>query len=389
MKFLNITYISIFFLLLISGCKTDDIINIEGSYPEGSGRHLYITRIDVDIPVFIDSVRINKSGIFKSRFSYTQPAYYNVGFDDSDFVTVIAYPGDNITLSFSGKNTFENYSVDGSKESDDIRLLDIKLGQTISSLDSISTLYTSLPEGETDMARKVVLETQYTELIKAQRMHNIKFILDNLNSFASIKALFQRINDNAYVLYQPTDAQYLKLVSDSLNTNYPDSKQAIALAQNLKDELAALNLSRISTMAEGIEDTNLDLNLTDLSGKRIKLSSFEGKDYVLLSFWSAGLKECISNNLQMKEYYKIYHRKGFEIYQVNLDEDEEVWKRTVAYDELPWINVREDDPANTSLLVYYNINRLPANYLIDMNGDIIGKNLFGRTLQIRLAQIFD
>jgi len=142
-------------------------------------------------------------------------------------------------------------------------------------------------------------------------------------------------------------------------------------------------------MAAEIEATDLDLNLADQSGRRTKLSSFEGKSYVLLSFWTAGSKECIANNLQMKEYYRLYHNKGLEIYQVNLDEDEELWKRTVAFDELPWLSVRDDDPANTTLLVRYNITSLPANYLINKNGEIIGKDLFGRTLQIKLSQIFD
>ena len=86
------------------------------------------------------------------------------------------------------------------------------------------------------------------------------------------------------------------------------------------------------------------LILKNIDGKRIALSSLKGK-YVLLTFWSFRSKECIAENLQLKEFYKLYNNKGFEIYQINLDENEADWKAAVKFDELPWISTREDDPA--------------------------------------------
>jgi peroxiredoxin len=387
MKLINTAIAFILFLLLFSGCNSDKKIVIGGSYEEGAGRYLYLTRIDIDIPVFIDSVKISKKGTFETRFDYNQPAFYNFGFNNSDFITLIAYPGDKIFLTCTGESFYGNYSIEGSPESEDLKQLDSKLANTTASLDSLQIIYESLPENDNE--RKAGIEKQYTELVKAQRLYNIGYILDNLNSFASIKALFQRINDDAYVLYKPTDAQYLKLVSDTLNKYYPGSKQAINLANNLENELSALNISRISDMVANSEITNLDIDLKDISGKNRKLSSLEGKNYVLLSFWSARIEECVSNNLQLKEYYNLYHKKGLEIYQVSLDEDEELWKAAIAYDELPWISVRDSDTTKISPAVQYNITRLPANYLIDMKGEIIGKDLFGRTLQIKLSQLFD
>ena len=43
----------------------------------------------------------------------------------------------------------------------------------------------------------------------------------------------------------------------------------------------------------------------------------------------------------------MYKNKGFEIYQINVDESEQDWKRAVKYDELPWISTREDDPSES------------------------------------------
>jgi hypothetical protein len=145
---------------------------------------------------------------------------------------------------------------------------------------------------------------------------------------------------------------------------------------------------QLEKMSESLPETRLDPDLQDINGKRIKLSSLRGK-YVLLTFWSANSRECIAENLQLKEFHRIYNRRGFEIYQINLDEDESVWRAAVKFDELPWISTREDDPSNPRNAILYNVKSLPTNYLYDPNGNIIASNLHGRSLQIKLNQLFN
>ena len=97
----------------------------------------------------------------------------------------------------------------------------------------------------------------------------------------------------------------------------------------------------------------------------------------------------MAENLELKDLYKKYKNSGFEIYQINLDINEDTWRKAVRFDELPWISVREDDPANPKYAMLYNIKVLPSNYLYDKQGTIIGSNLHGRNLQLRLSQLFD
>ena len=83
--------------------------------------------------------------------------------------------------------------------------------------------------------------------------------------------------------------------------------------------------TQIQQLASTLPPTKLDPDLKNISGNRVALSSLKGK-YVLLSFWSAKSQECIAENLQLKELYKLYNKKGFEIYQINLDENESDWE---------------------------------------------------------------
>jgi thiol-disulfide isomerase/thioredoxin len=233
-----------------------------------------------------------------------------------------------------------------------------------------------------------VFAEQFNTLIKKQRMNNIEFIISNTGSLASIKALYQKINPDTYVLYDPKDLQFYKILTDSLTLHYPNSKHVQALARDFAKEMNQMYINQLESITKDIPQTQLDPNLKNVDGKRIALSSLRGK-YVLLTFWSVQSKESIAENLQLKEYYKLYNKKGFEIYQINLDENEEVWKSAVRFDELPWISTIEDDRKNPANAIIFNVKTLPTNYLFDKESKIIATNLHGKALQIKLQQLFN
>jgi peroxiredoxin len=152
--------------------------------------------------------------------------------------------------------------------------------------------------------------------------------------------------------------------------------------------MSQLYTRQLIAASDTLPETKLDPDLVDINGKRIKLSSLRGK-YVLLTFWSADSQECIEENLQLKRLYNTYKNRGFEIYQINLDTDEQKWKNAVSFDELPWISTREDDPSNPYNARLYNIQTLPSNFLYDRDGNVIGTNLHGKNLDLKLDQLFN
>jgi peroxiredoxin len=147
------------------------------------------------------------------------------------------------------------------------------------------------------------------------------------------------------------------------------------------------NAMKLNQIIDNIPETKLDPVLKDINGKSVALSSLRGK-YVLLTFWSSESRDCITENLQLKEFYRTYNRKGFEIYQISVDADEAKWKSAVKFDELPWINVREEDPLKQRNVLLFNVKSVPANFLFDPQGNIIASDLHGRALQLKLSQLF-
>jgi thiol-disulfide isomerase/thioredoxin len=375
-------------VIIITGCNHKKQFSVNGVIKDSKTKYIYLNKLDVDTPILIDSAKISRKGSFRFKVKATGPDFYQLGFSTTNFITLLAEPGERINLLFNGKDLFENYSVKGSAGSAKLQVLDLFLAETKRKLDSLSTLYTKASHEPGFDVRGPLLDAEFKDLVKAQRKNNIVFIINNINSLASIKALYQKINPQTYVLYDQHDLQYLKIVSDSLTRHYPNSKQVQALARDFKKELNQMLFSQIEQISKNLPNTVLDPDLVNIAGKRVSLSSLKGK-YVLLTFWSVQSRDCIEENLQLKEFYKLYNKKGFEIYQINLDENEEQWRAAVRFDELPWINTREDNPKDPKNALLFNVKTLPANYLFDKESKIIASNLHGKELQLKLDQLFN
>jgi thioredoxin-related protein len=375
------------FVLLVAGCSDKNVFKIEGNLLNHEKGHIYLNRLDVDISVRIDSSKIRNNGTFKFKVKASEPDFFQIGFSDSDFITLLAEPGEKIKLTFKGKYLYDNYEILGSPGSEKIKVLDIVLANSKRKIDSLRTIYEQMLNKPEFNEKEKTIDEEFVRILKEQRKNNIEFILKNLSSLASIKALYQKIDENTYVLFDQRDLQFFKLVSDTLIYHYPNSKQAQALKKNFEKELNRMVINKIDQLAKDIPATTLDPDLKDLNGKRVALSSLKGK-YVLLTFWSAASEDCIAENLELKQFYRTYSKKGFEIYQINLDPDEVTWKNAVKFDELPWISVREDDPANPVTARIFNVKSLPTNYLFDKSGNIIATNIHYKNLQLKLSQVF-
>ena len=382
----------VFFLLALiisfTACKNKSSFTVTGVISNTKDKHVYLTRLDVNTPVVIDSAKLGNDGSFRFRVRSQSPDFYEVRLSPANFITLLAEPGEKIDLKFSSGNLYEKYTVKGSEGSKKLQQLDESLAATKHKLDSLNTLYSQAATQPGFNAKRPQIEAEYNELIKAQRKKNIEFIINNIGSLASIKALYQRIDPQTYVLYDQKDLQYLKIVADTLSRKYPTSKQVQALTSDLEKELGQMYASQLGQLVNSMPLTKLDPNLMTLEGKRIALSSLKGK-YVLLTFWSFESKDCVEENLRLKEYYKLYNKKGLEIYQINLDPDEATWKSAVRFDELPWISAREDNPNNPLNAILYNVTSVPTNFLYDRDGNIVATNIHGRVLQLKLEQIFN
>jgi thiol-disulfide isomerase/thioredoxin len=219
-------------------------------------------------------------------------------------------------------------------------------------------------------------------------LYTKKYIDDNLTSLVSLVALYQQVAPGVYVMNPEKDMSFFVKVDSSMFSLYPDYEPVISLHEQVKELASKMNgePARGPESASGNEAP--EITLPTPAGDTIKLSSTRGS-VVLLDFWASWCSPCRKENPNLVNVFNIYHKKGFQIFQVSLDKTKEAWVKGIEDDHLDkWIHVSDIRYWNSIVVPLYKIESIPCNYLLDKNGRIIASNLRGEQLQIKLAELF-
>ena len=128
-----------------------------------------------------------------------------------------------------------------------------------------------------------------------------------------------------------------------------------------------------------------DFTANDPDGKKISLSDFKGK-YVLVDFWASWCIPCRNEFPFLKKAYSKYKDKNFEIIGYSIDSEASVWVSAIENDDTPWVQVSHLLGYKDPVAVNYQINGVPANWLIAPDGKVIARNLRGEEVGKVLAK---
>ena len=150
---------------------------------------------------------------------------------------------------------------------------------------------------------------------------------------------------------------------------------------------------QMAELAKTVQPGNPYKNISgeSIDGKELSLKSIierEGNRYVLLEFWATWCAPCMKEVPYLKEAYTKFRGKGFEIYSMSIDEEEDKdkWVQTIQEKGMEWTNVLRTDAKNTTEA--YGVQGIPANFLIDCStGQIVATNLRGNALTMKLEEL--
>jgi thiol-disulfide isomerase/thioredoxin len=366
-------------LIALTSCNKKQNIIIRGELENGKTEMVWLDRLNVNITVAVDSQLINNKNQFRFKRKAEHPDIYMIRNKQGRFISLLAHPGEKIDISGDYYSLVNNYSISGSPESEKIKTLVNHLEQTKSRLKELDSSVEDINAiSETQALEYINLRK---EIIKEQRDFSIGFIMRNLNSLASIFAIYQTYGRDHFVLGESLDLQYMKILADTLSQNYPDIPLVTSFVNDARaSERRYYNLLGLSEVMRDAETGMPDLSIPSVKGDTVKLSSLKGK-IVLLYFWSSLSRPSREQNISLLEIYKKYRNKGFEIYAVSLDNNKEAWEKAVWMDELNWINVCELTYPDSRASVIYNISKLPTTYLLNRDGEILARDLYGKELE--------
>jgi thiol-disulfide isomerase/thioredoxin len=384
---LRITFLVTVIAITLYSCSNDENISVRGSYPAASGEYLQVEMLNAAETQFIDSVKIGKKGDFRFKLELEHPELILVRNNRGQYINLLAFPDDNILLDIPSASFRAGYEITGSEESEKIRQLVERVNRTKVQLDSILDALDKIENPDGPGTEQLI--TSYQQIFKEQKRDNIKFVVENLGSLASVYALYQRIADDIYIFNDLKDLQYFKIVADSVSVKYPGSTLVNSLVNDVEyrlkeynNQLALAEISKKNIVEAGM----IDLNIEDDTGNKQSLGSLKGK-VVLLNFWASWNTESRSATRALKSIYDQYHSRGFEIYSVALENEKNQWRDAIYFEEFPWINVSELTYPYSYASTVYNVISLPTNYLIDREGNIVAKNLGGKALATHLDNL--
>lgn len=372
-------------LLLLFACNQGPTVKIKGSIKKSDGITLYLDKLHTASAETIDSVKLDKDGDFRFKTKAAEPGFYLLRLSNGKLITLLANPEEEIEVNSISTHMSRAYVVSGSTGSALVKDLNDKLKET---KDSIAVIRKQLEEKKSDLDYASVsqnLLAKYIKVIKDQRDFSINFIMKNATSLSSYLALYQKIDKNTYTLNENSDIKFAKVVASSMRALYPEHEYTKAVLANLAEmqqNLANLKLQNL-IKEQGTDYPNISLKNT--KGKEVELNSLNGK-LIVLSFWASQNPQSRKQNETLKKIHAKYKNKGLEIYQVSVDTDEKLWKEAVKQDGLKWTNVCE--PANGSAIALssFNVQQIPANYVISKKGAFVGKNLYGLALEEKVAE---
>ena len=361
-------------ILILSSCIKSNQFEIHGVLKNGAKKEITLSKLLVNGTEDIKTIKTDKDGSFNFKYSTDIPGFFNLSVSKNNFLTLLIEPGEKVTV-ISEVNNLGTSEIKGSEGSLLVQNINIQLSNTKFKLDSVLNYAESIKD-DPDFNQKVdEINNTYAKIVDRQRDSSIAFIIRNLNSLASIVALYQKYDNENYVLYKNRDLQYIKIVSESLGEKYPESQHVKALLADKESLFQTYNQIKSNKLLNDFTKNKEvigipEIVLPDINGDSISINSIHSK-YILLNFWASWSEESINQNMGLLDVYKEYHSKGFEIYGVSLDTKRENWLRAVRFDQLPWINVIDLNGRTSYYAKIYNVKTLPTSYLINPEGDIV------------------
>ena len=362
-RLLTVLGLCMFFL---SACNYSSDFTVKGVVAGADGQLMYLENVGISNVVTLDSIKLAPGGKFK--FTEKRPEYpdfyrlrlnnqlINFAVDSTETISFVADAGTFVT----------SYSVEGSENSKAIKAI------TLAQLDANQAISRLRKEYEDKMISDTTYRMKVLAAADAYKEVARKYIYSAPMSTAAYFALFQQIDGLLFFdLYDRKDVKAYGAVATSYNHTYPESPRSKHLYNLTLQSMKVLRAQRPVDYSnvETKEISFLDIELPDVRGEVVKLSTVAPGKVVLINFTAYQTEWSPALNMALGELYTKYHDQGLEIYQVSLDSDFHFWRNGAS--NLPWVTVHDPQSVYSQVAGLYNVKQLPALFILDRKGNLV------------------
>ncbi len=359
--------------LTLSACDNTPKLTVEGCIEQAADSMLYLAHCSLEGIENVDSAKLDGSGKFalKATAPSGSPEFYVV-YSGHHVINFCADSTETITIKAKLPRMESEYEIEGNEDSKRIKEISLMQQKVQAQLVKTETNYDLLPGDMADSVESII--RSYKETLTSN------YIYKSPGSAAAYYAVCQNLTDarGTFKLFDPladrNDVKRYAAVATAWDAAYhdaPRTQQLCNMAIKGMDNTAAPTQKVVEVDNSKISETGIiDISLPDVNSKIRSIRDLKGK-VVMIDFTIYGAKESAERIRMMRSLYEKYSGRGFEIYQISLDDDIHFWK--YSCDKLPWVCVHETDGSATNV---YGVSTLPTFFLVNRDNEIVLRSDF-------------
>lgn len=370
MKIIKYAYVGV--LAILASCQEDSGYTIQGTVKNAQdGQRIFVSELSENSnqTTTIDTLEVRNGGFEADLPEKDKPTL--------SFLTLegargnVLYVADNTTIEFEiYPDSLYASKVTGGKGNE----LLYNYFDDVRSYNEVATASRNemmQAFQRQDTARLSRLQQDQQERAEQDMQRKKEMVEEHPNSIVSVLILQDMVNSGMTTSKEAKE-YYNNLSSDVQNTQ---------LGQMLNETISRMSQVEIGSKAPEFTAPTPD-------GGELALNDVLGK-VTLVDFWASWCKPCRDENPNIARVYRKYHDQGLNILGVSLDRpgQKERWVQAIAEDSLAWNHVSHlmywDDPVARK----YGIRGIPAAFLLDENGVIVAKDLRGKALEDKVAEL--
>lgn len=346
---------------LISSCEKGTGFTIDGEIKGLTDKEVYLIR-QTDDDMILDTIEV-VNGVFSFKGDIPQPELYMLSLPSVERpIPIFIEPGKiKITGDIAKPKEFVVKAGELHQRLDDYNksmqpLIDLYMAVN-------SEYQVGMQTGDSVMAKNAMFRVD--TLIKTYNKNTADFVTKKPVDLVTAYLISTNMLNNPDIP-----------IIEGIISKFPEDVKTSKYGVKIINAIALAKKTAIGVEAPGF-------TMKDLSGKEVSLASFKGK-YILVDFWASWCGPCRRENPRMVEIYNQFKGANFEMLGVSVDQQMDEWKKAVELDKLSWPQVVDVQDVSGK---DYGVTSIPSNVLLDPQGKIIARNLFGTDLEAKLAEV--
>ncbi|AWI26926.1 TlpA disulfide reductase family protein [Flavobacterium pallidum] len=372
----KVTFLVLMAIGLVSFTVLDADFTITGTAAGiENGKKIYLQKQDEKKAgsfINVDSAKV-ENGKFVFKGKTVEPSIHFLQVDKNEGKVVFILEGGKINFTIY-KDSIGKSKIGGTRSNDDLQVFNaaaMKIQDKMMKYQEAN----NTKWAEANKAKDTLVMNKLMADVKVYQDQMValssEFPEKNPKSFLSVLFIDNMFNN------PEVDIQKIRKAFDNLDPPLKNTKTG---------KLIQSKISNFKALAVGNEAP--DFSGPGPEGQTVSLKKSLGK-VTIIDFWASWCGPCRKENPNVVALYKDYHAKGLNIVSVSLDKDAVKWKEAIAKDGLDWIHLSNLQFWEEPIAVMYNIKSIPATYILDEKGMIIGKDLRGAELRAKIASVLD